>query len=229
MVYGPASAVYGPNAEMGVINVITNDGEQRQANGETGASLTSKLTFGGPQRNLSSFGDSTKIADATSMYITKDFRLRLTARVENSVLDRSIGDNFEYTKPSYYADPRLWGASTLSTYANVAGRFLVPRPETRGGRAPLRRQHRQFAARVLPSCRTGLGTRYAADRFQTSTLWTSNEASVYGRHVANLNANVVSTTFVQYRESNVASPSQFLGSSYSGAGPNGSTTLTGVA
>ena len=111
---------------LGVINVITADGKKRQQDGEYGTRFESRTTYGGPQRNLSSFADSSKIQDATAWYTTKDYRLRLSTRIESSVLDRSIGNDFEYTKNKYYADSRIWGSSVLAAYPNLGGSFRSP-------------------------------------------------------------------------------------------------------
>ena len=209
IVYGPASAVYGQKAQMGVINVITVDGRQRQENGETGATVDSRVVYGGPQRNLNRYADSTKIADATMFYTTKDWRLRLSTRLESSVLDRSIGDNFEYTKSRYYNDPKIWGQPVLDKYHDLAGQFRSPdaKQAFEGG---LYSGNAEFGARIY-RLQTGLGTRYAADRYQNATPWTTTEMGVFGRHTGTLSPSVTATTLIQYRQSNVASPSSSLG------------------
>jgi iron complex outermembrane receptor protein len=209
IVYGPASAVYGRKAAMGVINVITVDGRQRQENGETGATIDSRFVYGGPQRNLNRFADSTKIADGTMFYTTKDWRLRLTTRLESSVLDRSIGDNFEYTKSRYYADPRIWGQPVLDKYPDLAGQFRSP-DNKQAFEARLYSGNAEFGARIF-RLQTGLGTRFAADRYQNSTPWTTTEMGVFGRHTGNLSPSVTATTLLQYRQSDVVAPSTSLG------------------
>ena len=209
IVYGPASAVYGPNAAMGVINVITLDGHEKLATNEFGASLKSRITYGGPQHNFNSFDNTTKIVDASVFYTTKDFRLHVTTRMENSVLDTSIGNDFEYTKSPYYNDPRVWGQSVLSAYPNVAGQFRSP-DQKRAVDARLYIGDGTEIAAQFYTLSTGLGTRYAADQQQTSNPWTTNELSIYGQHSANLSASVVSHTMVQYRSSGVTSPSASL-------------------
>lgn len=223
IVYGPASAIYGRNAAMGIINVITIDGRAHQENDELGSKLDSRVTFGGPQRNLGRIEDSTRIFDATAFHITKDYRLRLAARAENAVLDRSIGDDFEYTKRRYYSDPNLWGQSVLDEYSDFAGRFRSP-DKKRAIDARLSFANVELGAQLF-SLSTGLGTRYPADRFQTQTPWTTRELSLFGRHHGNLSPSVAISTLAQFRQSDIASPSTNLysgldGFGAPGAGPN---------
>jgi outer membrane receptor protein involved in Fe transport len=208
VVYGPASAVYGANAAMGVINVITKDGKKRQESGETGTWLESRQTVGGAQRNFSSWRDLTRQLDATLLHVNKDFRFRLTARIEDSVLDRGIGDNFEYTKPKYYSDARIWPAGLAAAYPDLSGSFRSP-DNKRAVDARFYVGNAELGAQLF-TLSTGLGTKYPADRQQTSPLWTTSEFSLFGRHTATLALNTVITSLIQYRRSNITSPSSSL-------------------
>ncbi|HVJ90380.1 MAG TPA: TonB-dependent receptor, partial [Labilithrix sp.] len=210
VVYGPSSALYGPNAAIGVINVITKDGAHRQENGEYGVNVETRTTFGGALGNFDKFDDMSKIVDATMYFTQKDYRLRITTRLENSVLDKGISDDFEYTKNKYYAEPRIWGAPVLSTYPTLGGRFrsidqkrAVDARLYVGAGTEVGVQYFQLS--------TGLGVRYPADRYQTAAPWTTSELSIYGSHSVNLSPQVVSKTLVQYRQSNVDNPSYSLG------------------
>ena len=223
ILYGPASAVYGPNAAMGIINVITADGHEKQVNNEYGASLESRITYGGPQRNMARFADASKIVDGSLLYATKDFRLRLTTRLENSVLDTSIGNNFEYTKPQYYSEPRIWGAQVLAANPNLMGKFYSPDQKRAFDLRMYLGENTELTAQYF-AMSTGLGTRYAADRVQTQTPWNTSELSVYGRHTGKLSPSATSTSLVQFRQSNVTNSPSFgrsaTGSKFDDVGPN---------
>jgi iron complex outermembrane receptor protein len=210
VVYGPASALYGPNAAMGVINVITKDGAHKQENNELGATVDTRITFGGAQKNLKRFDDMTKIVDATMLYTAKDYRLRVTTRLEDGVLDTAIGDSFEYTKTKYYAEPRIWGAQVLQEYPVIAGKFRSPDQKRAVDARVYFGAGTEIAAQFF-QLSTGLGTRYPSDRYQTQTPWTTSELSIYGSHTAKLSENVISKSFAQYRVSKVDSPSPSLG------------------
>jgi iron complex outermembrane receptor protein len=208
IVYGPASAVYGANAEMGVINVITKDKVALDDAPGLGASADVRTTYGGAQRNLVTYADSSKIVDATASYGAKDWRIRVSARFEDSVLDRSIGDDFEYTKSSYYSNTAIWGPAA-SVWPNLAGQFRSPDQKRAVDARLYLGQGLELGAQYFQMS-TGLGVEYAADQIQTSTPWTTNEGSVFGRYTATLSSHVSSTTLLQYRISGVASPSSSL-------------------
>jgi len=227
VVYGPASAVYGRNAAMGIINVITKDGRERLDKDDLGTRFEGRVTYGGAQRNLRRFADSTRIFDGTVMHVTKDYRLRVSAHVEDGVLDRSIGNDFEYTKPKYYADEFLWGSRVLAEHSNIAGQFRSP-DRKRGFDARLHVGEFELGAQLL-TLSTGLGTRLAADRFQTQTPWTTHERSFYGRHHGSLSPNVAVTTLVQFRQSDLAAPSTNLHRIHEDIGaPGGGPTFYSV-
>lgn len=218
--YGPASAVYGANAAMGLINVITNNGKDAQDQGRTGVGIRSRLIFGGPQGNFSSIGDPTKIVDATALYTNRGWRFRLSGRFEDGVLDKSIGDrkSFRYSQASMYADPSLWNQTVLDLYPTLAGDFhSVDRKAAMDARLYLG-EGTEIAAQMFVQS-TGFGTAYPADRQQAGGLWTEQEISIYGRHVAELSPHVGSTTLVQFRHSSVTSPTTYLTREYGENGP----------
>ncbi|MFO0660559.1 MAG: hypothetical protein U0165_12115 [Polyangiaceae bacterium] len=192
---------------MGVIHVITKDGKK---DGEYGTWFESRTTVGGAQRNFKRWMDFTRQIDATAFHITKDYRLRVTARIEDSMLDRSIGNNFEYTKDKYYSDTRIWPEQLLNTHSNLAGSFKSP-DQKRGVDARFYAGNFELGMQYF-SLSTGLGTRYAADKEQNAPLWSTTEINLFGRHNATLSSNANLTSSVQYRQSNVDSPSISLSS-----------------
>jgi iron complex outermembrane receptor protein len=207
IVYGPASALYGANAETGIINIITKTGEAQQKRGETGTFLESRLTYGGSQRNLTSFEDSTHIADAMALHVNKDFRLRLSARLESSVLDRAVGDRFEYTQDKYYTDPTLWG-NIPGALPGLAGGFYSP-DRKRAVEGRFYAGNLEIGAGYY-ELNTGEGTRHPGDRFQTQAPRTTSEVSLFGRYSAKLSAAVMTTMRLNFRDSRLASPSSQL-------------------
>jgi iron complex outermembrane receptor protein len=203
--YGPASAVYGPNAAMGIIHVITKDHKKRQELGEFGSWFDSRVTFGGPQGQLGSWQDATRQVDATLTHIGKDYRIRLTARSEDSVFDRSAGRFYEYTQDKYYRDAGRWTEAVPRGFPHLAGVFRSPE-QKRGLDGRLFLQNAEVGVQFY-SLSTGMGTRFPGDRQQTATPWTTEELSFYGRHLANLSGSVSLTSMIQYRQSNLVSPS----------------------
>lgn len=191
VVYGPASSVYGANAFMGVINVITID---------------DSAAVGSVERvRLSAGSSDSRIADVSYFYKTGDMRLSLSGRVDNGVLDRSIGEQYEYTKNHYFADQRLWGDFANSS---LGGSFYSPR-KNRALDLRVRLGSIELAAQYF-DLNAGYGTEYAGDRAQNNAVWSRPELSVYARQVRALNERVKSTTLARYRSSGVSNDSFFV-------------------
>lgn len=93
VVYGPASSVYGANAFMGVINIITMNDRPGD-----GSSQRVGMTGGSNRR---------RILDANYFYKNGDFRLSLATRIDNGFVDNTTSENYEFTKNKYFSDRRI--------------------------------------------------------------------------------------------------------------------------
>lgn len=186
IVYGPASAVYGANASMGVINVIT------------GVAPSSLALTGG--------SDEARIADATFAWDVGSASLRLTARVDNGELDPGISESYEYTRRRYYRDRALWGG--FIDNPDFGGDFRS-KHEHRG--FDLRIALGSVEAR-LQYFRTssGYGVEYAADQAQNSAVWSRPELSALVRDTRELRSGLRATTTLRYRTSDVENDSNFV-------------------
>ncbi|MBL0211678.1 MAG: TonB-dependent receptor [Holophagaceae bacterium] len=206
VVYGPASAVYGADAFMGVINLIT-----RKATAD-GTSVRGKLTAG-------SFG--TRIADISAVHRSGSLVFSLAARTDRGTADQSAAENYEYTKAKYYANRSLWGP-------------VVDDPDLAGS-ARSEHSHHAVDARLSWGATefgvqqlwisSGFGTAYAADASQAIGRWTRPELSVYVRHPFTLGDRLSSTILVRFRRSDVEKDSFDVESAY-GFGSGASTVLT---
>lgn len=197
VVYGPASSVYGANAFMGVINVITQ--KDRKENGSFTRSIVA--VNGGAKGSRSS-----RIADATFFYKQGDFRLSFTGRFDNSFMDTNTNNNYEWTKNHYYGDARLWG--NIPTNPGLGGSFgSGVRNRAADLRAYLGGSEFAFQYALLD---TGYGTVYPADLVQNNAVWARPELSMYLRHTQAIDDWITSTTLLRYRDSNVRNDSFFV-------------------
>lgn len=196
VVYGPASAVYGPNAAMGVINVITRKDAQAH-----GAHFSSSVSLGTPQ-HWARLVDSTKSADFNALYKGEDFRVSVTGRFDFGVLDPSLQDRFEWLKSRYSTDRALWGG--FVDFPGVAGSFRSP-SETQAVDARLFVGGTEIAAQMFRMV-NGSGLDYPADKLQSRALYTLLERDLYLRHTQQVGDTLTSTSLVRYRESNVDPP-----------------------
>lgn len=206
VVYGPASAVYGADAFMGVINLIT-----RKATAD-GTTVRGKLTGG-------SFG--TKIADISAVHRSGDLVFSVAARTDHGNVDQHAAEGYEYTKAKYYANRGLWGP--VVDDPNLAG---SPKSEHRHHAVDVRLYWgaTEFGVQQL-WISSGFGTAYAADESQSIGRWTRPEMSVYVRHPLTLGDRVSSTILVRFRRSDVDKDSFDVESAY-GFGSGSSTVLT---
>ena len=202
VVFGSLSSVYGPGAAMGVINVITTDDRERQEAGFYGASFDARTSFGGPQSNFSRFADTTKLVDASASYIGKDYRVRLTARLESSAFDTGAGQSFKFTQSKFYTSKTAWGAGTLKAYPDLAGALSSPDRKGAVDARVLLGRGTEIGGQFF-TLSTGYGVEYPGDRRQAAGLFTSREWSAYARHTAEVTSGVVSTTLIQFRESDL--------------------------
>ena len=191
VVYGPASSVYGANAFMGVLNVIT-----RRDLASSGSHVTAALSAG-------AYG--TRIADANAFYKKDDLRISVTARLENGELDTSRTDAYEYTKAMYSADRRLWGGFVDNP--NVGGDFVSHR-RFRGLDARAFLSTFELGVRYYETS-SGNGLAYAADRVQPNAVWSRPDFDAFLRDRRTVGA-LSFTTLVRYRTSDVGSGSNFV-------------------
>lgn len=191
VVYGPASSIYGPNAFMGVINVIT------EAPSKNGTSFRGGLTAG-------SF--ATRLADVTASYQRDDFSVRLSARFDDGELDSSHADLNEYSKDRYFADRRLWGG--FLDNPSLGGAF---RSQRRNRAADVRvRLGFLEAGFTYQRLSSGYGNEYPGDRSQNDVIWSRPDTSFFLRAQKALSPAVSSSTLLRYRTSGVSNDSYFV-------------------
>ncbi|MBI2381614.1 MAG: TonB-dependent receptor [Gammaproteobacteria bacterium] len=192
IVYGPASAVYGPNAFVGVINVIT-----RQDRLVDGYSLTGQLTGG-------SFDG--RIADFHYLYKEGDWRFSLAGRLDDGELDTSQAGNYEWTKEHYQQDRSLWGA--FADDHSRGGKYSSPH----ANRAlDMRVFHKdtEFALQYF-SLNTHFGTVYPSDRVAMLSYWAEPDLSVYLRQPWHFGERLSATLLLRYRQSGLDNYSDTL-------------------
>ncbi|HVT01896.1 MAG TPA: TonB-dependent receptor [Thermoanaerobaculia bacterium] len=195
IVYGPASSIYGANAFMGVINVITLRDESREGSSER------VILTGGEH--------SSRIADVSYFYKSGDMRFSLTGRFDNGELDPSVGDHYEYTKRHYFSDRALWGGFVDNP--SLGGDFSSShRNRAIDMRAYLGGIELGFQYYRLDS---GYGVEYAGDRAQNNAIWSRPDLSAHLRRTQSYGAKTTGTTLLRYRSSSVSNDSYFVESS----------------
>ncbi|WP_168171502.1 TonB-dependent receptor [Lacimicrobium sp. SS2-24] len=184
VVYGPASSVYGANAFMGVVNIIT-----QRHKGLDGSRFSGSVTKG---------TDGFDITEATYAYGENDWRFMLSARIESGDLaDRIDANSFYWLRDELYASTDLWGG-----FAEQLSDGFSSYIENRGLDLRLYYGNTEFAWQywLLDS---GYGSVYPGDRILSNGVWPREQYGGYIRHQMALTSNIDSTTLLRYRHDGV--------------------------
>jgi iron complex outermembrane receptor protein len=197
IVYGPVSAVYGANAFMGVVNVITIAGAGKIADG---AHLRATAgTYHGGRLDR-------RILDGVIAGDTGRIRYTVAGRVAMSWLDADAGERFEYTQSAYANDPRLWGG--YLGFQNLARGTSSPIDQY-GLDARVEIGKLELGAYVF-DLRTGYGLEYPTDQAQPYAIWNQREESAYAMYRDAITDGVASRTIVRGRASDIPNDSYYL-------------------
>lgn len=204
VVYGPASSVYGANAFMGVINVLTTKDRP-----EEGSFARATLAVNGGSKGAR----SSRIADANFFYKRGDLRLSFTARFDNGWMDTNTNNNYEWTKNRYYGDRRLWG--NIPDNPSLGGAFESGvRNRAIDLRAFVGQTELGLQYTLLD---TGYGTVYPGDLVQNNAVWARPDLSFHLRHTHRIDDWITSTTLLRHRSSDVRNDSFFVDAYESGS------------
>lgn len=193
VVYGPASSVYGANAFMGVINVIT-----KKSLGGNGTSVTTN-TFSSINNYFT--------GDYNVFYEKGDLKLSFTGRMENGNVNEFIDNNdFEWTKDKYYADALLWG--DVVNNEHLGGSYSSP---ISNRAIDFRAFYGDFEIGLnLYRLSTGYGSAYPADKVQNANRWPQEEQSIFLKHSKQISEKVNVRTLVRYRNSDITNDGLFI-------------------
>lgn len=182
IVYGPVSSLYGANASMGVINIITMDDSV-----EPGANFSGKT-------ELTHFGEFR--GDYTMGYRSNKFWARLSTKIDSYDPFSAIDLNsYEYTRESYTTDRNLWGAFVDSEL--LSG----PNNDIRNRGIDFRTSYGGFEfGYQWYHFDTGYGLEYPFDKVQPNSRWVNDDHSLYMRYNKELTEKLRTSSLVRFRE-----------------------------
>ena len=204
IIYGPASATYGANAFVGIINVVTQ----------------SSLSHNRAIDVLSRYGDfATRINDIKVQQQWGDWLFSAAARREDGEMDGSRNNDYEYLNDRYYNDVRLWGP--FANAAPFGGQYQSSHAH-RAVDLRLRSPAWEFAAQYFVIS-SGYGNVYVADAAQNDSIWRKPEVAFSARYLTELFQHIQTDTSLRYRQSDVDNDSDFL-EAYDVSDSNGQIT-----
>ena len=189
VLYGPASAVYGPNAFLGVINIITKSGKdlkngetQFESSGQAGSNNTHSI-------DLYSAGKTEKLSYSLGFKMFRSDEEDLSGRHrflnneifgDSSIWGPALGVNNGETEYGTYSDPTdNWGFNGEIDFGNF----------TFGTNNWVRKE--------------GYGPYYAADKAQSGDTWNYSSNQFYLDHEGKVKDYLTIRTSVNYRRNRV--------------------------
>ncbi len=196
VVYGPASSVYGANASMGVVNILTvkdQDGD--------GVRSSSRV-LAGPVLSEAEGPLDDYVTDFSIFYKQDKLRLSLSGFIENGDLNNRIdNETFYWLRDEHYADPALWGDYLNNPMLN-AGKFSsYIRNRGFDGRLFFDKYEIGFQSYLLD---TGYGLLYPADRITSQSMWPRFYRTAYAKLASTLIDGVDAQTLIRWRSDGVS-------------------------
>ncbi|MBT4611152.1 MAG: TonB-dependent receptor [Gemmatimonadetes bacterium] len=187
ILYGPASAVYGPNAFLGIVNVVTHQG----ADLETDGNVADVRIHGGSysQRGI----------DVTLRGRQQDLAYSLSGRVFRSDEPDLSGD-FGFLDNRLYGDEQIWGPLLQQEHRNRSfGTYYDPTDDN--GFLGSITYHDAKLGFVHWERKEGYGAQYVADRVQNNVFWNTNGSHLYGEVERQVEDWLHSSSHLSYRVS----------------------------
>ncbi len=193
VLYGPASAAYGPNAFQGIINIITHDGsEPKDKNSQADSYSSTKVS-------LQAGSYKTRSIDAGTFAKVGEWTFAASGKLFTSDepdLSNRVGFNTNY----WYSNPTVWGGNryytnegkTLSSYHDPTRNYGTVVSVAHGGLK---------LGAILWSRNEGYGVKYPGDRAQNNGLWEVNNKQAYIEYNSTITSSLSSNTLFTYRES----------------------------
>ena len=189
VLYGPASAVYGPNAFQGIINIQTKSG----AGLEPGETVT--------RLDVQAGSFATGSVDATTQGRMGDVTYSATARVFRSD-EADLSDRGGFTSSAMLSNPALWGPLLdLENDGHSLGEYHDPTDDLAlqasigFGDLSVGGSHWRT--------REGYGAYYPADRAQNNAFWVNTSDQWFARYEAPLTEQIRGQTSIVYRRNTI--------------------------
>ncbi len=191
VIYGPASAVYGPNAFLGIINVITKDGKELNSNGVSGK--VSAQFLGGSFKGYSVDGAANaKIGDLTIVTSAK--------RYEGE--DPDLSKRGMYQSNYWSQNPYIWGPILYQSNGGVPmGKYKDPVNDW-GNFTNVTYKTLKFGLTIWDKLE-GYGPYYPSDKSQPAALWGKRQVHFNVENDVELSSKVRSFTQIVVKDDRI--------------------------
>jgi outer membrane receptor for ferrienterochelin and colicins len=185
IVYGPTSAVYGPNAFLGVINIIT-----KKAGLEDRSETTVNMQYGSFNTKAIDINTIGKSGEVSYSFSQKLFRSD----------EPNLEGKWGFNTNDLYGDTSIWGPmldqehrdSKLGDYNDGADNYgFIGNVSVKDLKLGL----------MVWETKEGYGPYYAADRAQNNAFWNQTSLHIFLEHNKQIGEKLKLNTFLGYRES----------------------------
>ncbi|HNI28273.1 MAG TPA: TonB-dependent receptor plug domain-containing protein, partial [Leptospiraceae bacterium] len=190
VIYGPASAVYGPNAFQGIINIITKDGKENE-----GRKVSGKTSF------MYGSGNTWAVDGGITSQIG-DFSLAISARKQEGDDANKNVSNYGYNSRYWVGHPTVWGPMLAKGDAGRPfGKYADP---VNDWGTVISGSYKTVKVGVnITNKYEGYGPTYPGDKSQPATMWGKSGISIYAENQVDLSEKVSSYTLLNYRDSRI--------------------------
>lgn len=187
VVYGPASALYGPNAFLGIINIITKDGSELADNTVSGRASIQYGSF------------NTRSIDAGGSARYGDFSIAVSGRIyESDNPDFSGHDS--YSSNYWLGNLKAWGP--MLYYGDGGQKFgKYNSPANNWGSIIHLTYKGMKLGMILWNKEEGFGPYYTGDRVQSAGMWWVPSRQVYFENTSQWGDKLSSYSLLLYRDS----------------------------
>ncbi len=187
VLYGPASAIYGPNAFLGIVNIVTYDGTESDQDGNR-----AHVGIHGGSYNTGS-------VDAALRGRIGEVAYHVSGRVFRSD-EPNLSNRFGFISPNLYGDRQTWGPILDHEHRNRNfGTYHDPSDDNGViGSVSYRGVKLGFVRWVR---KEGYGPQYAADRVQNNVFWNTSGSNVYAESERQVTDPIKSKSLLSFRKS----------------------------
>ena len=187
VLYEPASAIYGPNAFLGIVNIVTYEGTESKIDGNQG------------QVGVHGGSYSTGSVDASLRGRTGDIAYHISGRYYRSD-EPDLPDRFGFIRQELYGNRQIWGPILDQEHRNRAfGTYFDP-TDNSGVLGSLTYRGMKLGY-IGWTRKEGYGPQYAADRVQNNISWNTSGTTFYAENEKEVIENVTSRSHLSYRKS----------------------------
>lgn len=189
VLYGPTSALYGANAFLGIINIITKDGADLDGDGQ-------KITV---SAQAGSF--NTKSMEMATIGKKGDFSYSFSGKFYRSD-EADLSGKWGFSSNQKYSDTAAWGPVLQHSAYNVKyGKYYSPADDY-GVLGNIKYKNTKLGV-INWVNKEGYGSWYAADRAQNNAFWRKSSFQIYVENRTELEKFKLNTLLL-YRKNQVS-------------------------